>query len=366
MDKAKAIKKYVLQNRWSMQEICHMVGVTMAEAAELYKGYTGKDLPPGMFVVGHDDTINTIQLAIKQHKHVLLHGEPGIGKTASATFAIREAGKIMRKINLSDKRTGTLLANTLFGAHRTPSDVVFLFDEADNFHWRSHVYFKKVLDESQVSIIMTCNNVSKIPKTIMSMLKKEGKIIKMYPPSIDDFRQFMEQSFPDRVHEVPKLYDEDFRVVIRRLLHGYSGTYMKEIEITAEGVAGAVFGDRNVKRRLGRIMKSKDPLAWVTTWLDYNCARFFRKPEELSDFLRKLAKIDRWVYRTNKQFLATMFAALPSPGRRSALKFPAALFNSQRKHKKEDVEEIKKVTPAPVAKKKEVVVGSTSVDPFDF
>jgi hypothetical protein len=365
MDKAKAIKKFIWMNKWSLDEICKMVGVSMQEAARLYKQYTGQEIPEGLIIVGQDDVIAATESAILKNKHVLLHGAPAIGKTISARMAIRNAGKIIKTINLSDKRTKILLSETLFGGHLTESDVVYLFDEADNFHWQSHAYFKKVLEESRVSIVMTVNDINGVSKTIRDWLKKKAVVIPVYPPTKSDLRVFMAKRFPDQLDQLNEIYSKNFRAVMRKLLYGFGGEEEEKQEFGIQAVAGAILGEKNLERRLLRIKSSKDPLIWAITWLDYNAPRFFRKLDDLADFMEKLATIESRIRKTSQQYIQTMLAGLPCPGRKLGLKFPAALFNAERKLKIKEEDRVKKVK-VEKAKVEKKVPQAKVFDPFDF
>jgi len=361
-DKAKMIKKLVLQNRWTLEEVAQMADVTVQEAARLYKGYMGEELPPSFMVVGQDEPIDTMMRAIKEGKHVLLIGPPGIGKTTSAMTAIRRSDKIIKKINLSDKRTGQMLAEELYGSHLTKSDNVFLLDEADNFHWQSHAYFEKLLEDSQVSIILTCNNMDGVAKSIQKYLKDNGYVIRMMSPGIADLEKFLEKKFPALIGRASMLYDKDFRVVMRRILYGFSDTNPETKVIKCEQAAGAVYGEKNPKKRLEVIKQLEDPLLWLVPWLDYNSIRFFPDISQCADFMDKVSRIDSWLTRTSEKYTRVMFASLPCPGRRGAVNFPGPLFAAE-KQKKEEEEEEEVVTKSTYAAPQPA---STTFDPLNF
>jgi len=342
-----------------------MVGVPIPMIAELYKEYTGHDMPESLYVVGREKEIESIKLAISTNEHVILHGPPGSGKTISAIKAIHEQGKIMKMINISDNRTGSLLGEQLFGCHRTKSDIVYLFDEIDSFDWRSHAYFKKVLQESEVPIIMTCNDMDKVGTSTVNYVKKHGTVIKYKPPTLQDLEDFITKKFPMFEGRASDVYCPDFREVIRRIVFGWRTEIEESVEVNVQHVVGAIFGEKRFPRkRLDIIKESKDPLIWAITWADYNAPRFARDAKQLEKILDCLSQADEWARKTSPQYLATMLAAMPCPGRKGKLDFPAALFNAEKKPKKE--EEVDPVVKVEIVKLEEAEI-PTSADPFgDF
>jgi len=359
MDKHKAIYKLAKSNRYTLEDIAAIVDMSQEEVMRVFRSF-GETTPLSQVIVGQERVISNLVELIKAGKHAILHGEPGIGKTISAKEAVKRAGKVLKMCNLSDLRNGTLLAKWLYGSHQTPSDVVFVFDEIDNFHWQSHAYFKKVLEESKVSIIMTCNDLEAVSKAVVEQVKKGGAVIHVFPPTRDDLKKLLEMKFPDRVGAVDQLYDRDFRVVMRRLLYNVYDTRVPEVVVKTPRVIGAIFGERVFSRRIDAIKKDADPIAWLTAWLDYNAGRIV-PPPMLCDFLDQLSRTEARMFKTGTRYLQRMYASLPCPGRRVAVDFPGALFNAEREPRKEEpAEEVKKV-------KVEVVVeGNNTFDPFGF
>jgi hypothetical protein len=361
MDKRKAIYKLAKSNRYTLEEIAAIVDMSQEETARVFSSFS-EAVPPTQIVVGQDKTIATIIGAIKAGKHVILHGEPGIGKTISAKKAVRDAGKVLKMVNLSDTRTGQMLAEWLYGSHQTPSDVVFLFDEIDNFHWQSYAYFKKVLEESKVTVIMTCNDIDKVSKAVVEHVKKTGHVIRMNPPTKEDLRNLLSQKYPERLKDLDRIYDKDFRVVMRRLLFNVFDTRPQNVVVKTQQVVGTIFGEKDFHRRFSTIKNNSEPILWLTTWLDYNAARFM-PADKLPEFLDDLSRIENRMFKTSTGYMNRMFASLPCSGRRMAADFPAALFNAEKEPKKEEaVEEVKKVEAVKVP----VVTNNNAFDPFSF
>jgi len=365
MDKAKQVKKLAWMNRYTIEQIAKMVGVSIPAVSDLYKQATGHDMPTSLYVVGHDEDISNIKIAISTNKHVILHGPPGTGKTISAIKAIHERGRIMNIINISDNRTGPMLGDQLFGCHRSKSDIVYLFDEIDSFDWRSHAYFKKVLEESEVPIIMTCNDITKVGTSIVNHVKKNGLIIKFKPPTLENLEDFITTKFPMFEGKASDIYCQDFREVLRRIVHGWHTEIKKDMKITTEHVVGAMFGEKRFPgKRLDIIKKSSDHLSWAITWADYNAASVSNNPKQLEEILDCLSQADEWARKTSPRYLATILAAVPCPGRKRKMDFPAPLFNAEkRKEPEKEEDKVIKIKVVPI--KEENI--ATSVDPFgDF
>lgn len=349
-------------NRWTLEEISLMVNLPIPEVASLYKQYVGANLPDSLLVVGQEEVVQQLMDAIKTDIHVILHGSPGIGKTASAVLAVNKSGRIARKIDCSNKRTAVLLSEELFGGYATPSDNVYILDEIDNFHWQSHAYFKGILEDSKVSMIMTCNDIKKVGKSVVDYVKKNGLIIQMEPPSIGDLERLISRKFPTFTGNAGKIYNQDFRIVMRRLIYGHDEPSQdEEFELNTEKVAGAILGTKDRTKRLERIEADKDPLLWLIPWLDYNSPRFFDTIQKLDDFLDKTSIIDSWLIRTSQDYTEKMFAALPCQGRRAMVEFPAAIFNAEKAVKKDEPEEEVKEAAAP-----KIVEVDSSFDPLSF
>lgn len=362
MDKGKAIFKMVRMNKWTVHEICKIVDTTPEECASLYKKHCGSELPPSLFVVGHDEEIKMIENAIMRNKHVLLHGKPGVGKTSSARLAITRSGRIMRMVNISDKRTSSLLSEVLYGSHLTSSRNVYLFDEVDNFDWRSHAYFLKTLKEAKVSIIMTCNNLSGISKGTLKWIKKNCEVIPMKPPSKRDAQEFLDTKFPNHHDDLEELYDPDFRVFIRNILYGKCESGKEKEKIDLSRLLGALVMEKKWAKRIGAVESCDDPLMWAITWLDYNAPFITRSSGMLVDFLDKVSRIDRWIIRTSPVYTGKMFAALPVPGRKTKLRFPAAVFAAEKRVTKKKTDNVEKTKALKIEKKPR----SNTFDPMDW
>jgi len=361
MDKRKAIYKLAKSNRYTLEEIAAIVDMSQEETARVFSSFS-EAVPPTQVVVGQDKPIITMMSAIKAGKHVILHGEPGIGKTISAKKAVRDAGKIIKMVNLSDIRTGTMLAQWLYGSHQTPSDVVFVFDEIDNFHWQSYAYFKKVLEESKVTVIMTCNDIDSVSKAVVEHVKKTGHVIRMTPPTREDLFNLLTQKYPNKLKDIDKIYNKDFRVVMRRILFNVYDVRVPKVVVKTPQVVGAIFGEKEFHRRFETIKHNSDPVLWLTTWLDYNASRFL-PADKLFDFVDKLSRTEARMFKTSTKYLNRMYASLPCPGRRMAADFPATLFNAEKEPKKEEpVEEVKKVEAVKVPQ----VASNNAFDPFSF
>lgn len=363
---ARAVKKLVNSNRYTLRQIARLTDCKIEEIPKLYRQLTGQKMPEPLVIVGKDKEIKKIMRSISRSRHVLIHGIPGVGKTACAIKCISDAGKTMNLINISDKRTPNLILDQMFGGHLHKSDTIFLWEEVDNFYWRSHATFKKILESSEVSIIMTCNDMKKIPDGTLKWIKKNCDVIKFLPASIDDVNLFISRKFPHFKQKAEDIYDKDMRVVMRRIMYGYSGKKEESKKWKTQQVVGSIFGSSNRKRILEAIRNNSDPYLFLTDWLDYNTQRMFHGNfDKQVEMLECLSIIDSNMRRTRKQNIEHMFASLPLARRRVAPKFPSLLLKANKKPKKKRVveESVDKVKIKPVIVAKEQ---SNTVDVDDF
>jgi len=355
----KMLKKLVLSNRFTLDEISRITGVSPAEMPAMYKSYTGHDIPDTLFIVGHDAEIIKLKSLVLAREKVLIIGPPGCGKSISARKAIRDAGFILNEINISEHRTAERLSVKLFGGHAVSSETCFLFEEVDNFYWRSHAAFNAILDEARAPVIMTCNYAEKVPESV----KKRCTVMKMRPPTMKDLQVFLDKKFPGLSLKAQELYSPDFREVMRRILHGVRDDHVPEKEYSAEALAGIIIGEPSARRRAVAMSHNSDPLSWVPNWVDNSAGRLAPSMGALVKMLDGLSIADSWLRRTKECYVASMLAALPCFNRRVKLDFPAILFAAEKKKEKK-VEAIETVTK--VIKKK-VKLEEKKIDIFgDF
>ena len=359
-DKAKMLKKLVLQNRFTLDEISRMTGVQPADMPEMYKAYTGQDIPESLFIVGHDDEIAKLKSAVLAGEKVIITGPPGIGKTISARKAIRDAGFTINEINISDNRTKDMLESKLFGGHLVGSTTCFLFDEVDNFYWRSHAAFKAIVESSRAPILMTCNYIEKIPESI----KKICKVMKMKPPTMKDLQAFITTKFPHLSLKAQDLYNPDFRKVMTHILYGVKDDHEPERWYNAEALAGVIIGEPSPVKRLNAMNHAEDQLSWSINWIDNALPRVSPSLEATTTMLNELSIIDSWARRTNQKYIASMMAALPCFNRRVKLDFPVTLMRAEKKKEKPVVEESEGVTKVAVKKKQKLESKKMNLDDF--
>jgi hypothetical protein len=333
MDPAKMLKKLVMANRFTLEEISQTTGIPIREMPGVYKSYTSYEMPDTLFVVGHGDEITKLKALILAGEKVIIHGPPGCGKSISARKAIHDAGKNLNEINISEFRTPELLNSKLFGGHATQSNTCFLFEEVDNFYWRSHAAFNSILEDAVVPIVMTCNEIDRVPESV----KKQCTVMRMFPPKLKDLQVFLDKKFPHLSLDAEKIYSPDFREVMRRILYDVRDERVPEKEYSAEGIAGVIVGERDPARRLAALQHPSDPLSWAINWVDGSAARLAPSMGALLSMLDGLSTVDSWVRRTKQAYVASMMAALPCFNRRVKLDFPAQLFAAEKKPKKAKV-----------------------------
>ena len=112
---------------------------------------------------------------------ILLHGGAGTGKTTLAYLIAKQKSLNLIESNMSDERTvedikrleGQILNRTL-----TNQPNLYLFDEIDGIKQKKFfTKLKNLIEKSTYPIVLTCNEVWKIPEN----LKKVVKLIEIKP-----------------------------------------------------------------------------------------------------------------------------------------------------------------------------------------
>lgn len=114
-------------------------------------------------IVGQNEALERLRKAILESRPCVLVGEPGVGKTSSVYALARELGYKVFEINASDERSAAKLERILKKVRMKGFEkTVFLFDEADGL--KNEELLRRILEESRHPIILTANEVRKIPK----------------------------------------------------------------------------------------------------------------------------------------------------------------------------------------------------------
>ncbi len=255
---------------------------------------------------------------------LLLHGPPGIGKTALVEAIARERGWKLVEINASDKRSGEVLSriaglsstqDTLFGQGK-----LILLDEVDGINLREDtgaiITMLKIFKETQFPILLTANDIWD-PKT--RPLRDATFVVEMKRLSIRDGLPFLRNIL---TKEDVKADDEVLRSIvdknmgdIRSILNDLEMLSQGTKRITADDVSLLSGRDRteSVFEAL-RIVFNTRTLAWARRalsvsdldqdmlfqWIFENAPYQIPEPNELAEAVEALAQADMFFARTKR------------------------------------------------------------------
>lgn len=140
-------------------------------------------------IVGNYDAISQVKSHINDEKSaIILHGNPGVGKTTLAYVIANEMNLEVVELNASDQRTGSVIkkivgASALNKSFDNKTKLIIL-DEADNLHGNSNRGGAKaiidIIKKTKQPIILTANELYKMPLQLRNIcnvieLKPIGK-----------------------------------------------------------------------------------------------------------------------------------------------------------------------------------------------
>ena len=108
----------------------------------------------------------------KGDKPIVLHGPAGVGKTSTAEALANDMEWEFTEINASDKKTRDdiiALGRSLRSGNIGEGKRLYLLDDVDAFDGRSLSPLLKVLKECPQPVIMTCNDLWKVPQSIQNL-----------------------------------------------------------------------------------------------------------------------------------------------------------------------------------------------------
>lgn len=130
----------------------------------------------------------------KRANYLILHGPPGSGKTSSVYAAGKELNAYIFEINPSSKRSGKELLDVLEGTVKSQlvhsnernksQDSVILLEEVDVLYSDERSFWSgldRLTEISKRPIILTCNDLSTIPKVV---LEEKAELLEFHPAPI--------------------------------------------------------------------------------------------------------------------------------------------------------------------------------------
>lgn len=140
-------------------------------------------------IVGNYDTISQVKSHINDEKSaIILHGNPGVGKTTLAYVIASEMNLEVVELNASDQRTGSVIKKIVGTSALNKSfddkTKLIILDEADNLHGNSDRGGAKaiinIIKKTKQPIILTANELYKMPLQLRNIcnvieLKPIGK-----------------------------------------------------------------------------------------------------------------------------------------------------------------------------------------------
>jgi len=138
-------------------------------------------------------------------KGIILYGPPGVGKTSSTYLIAQKLGYMVIEYNTSDNRNKEFMKKLLAAA--TNSSIyksVILLDEADGIE--DFRILLKVIIKAKKPIILTANNIYRIPPSIREMCTE----VPFFRPRIKYVLQVAKQNAGEKKVDYSKL-TPDFR-----------------------------------------------------------------------------------------------------------------------------------------------------------
>lgn len=243
----------------------------------------------------------------KRGKALLLHGNPGSGKTSFVEALASEKGLDLIELNASDIRTEEAIEKILGQSVRQKSlfrkGKIILLDEIDGLASmdRSAAAVNKIIKESRFPVILTANDAyAKKLQSIrpncrlvqfrkvnsLTLEKRLKEICKLEGVLIDDLK----------IKTLAKTADGDIRAALTDLesLSEDADTELgfREREKNIFEVLKIIFKSRSIENARQAIRECDKPLEEVMWWLEQNIPLEYEKPEEVSEALELVAQAD--------------------------------------------------------------------------
>jgi len=337
---AESVKNLIYTNRFTLDDIAHILGVPKEECIKTYENYYNSPIPIALFIVGNLEARQQLKESVNSSEKILLTGPNGVGKTSAVRELAHNLGlrlKMCLPLSQSD------IVNSFGRAPTNEVDSNLYVIECDSLPKRHYSILLEYVKNSKRPIIL----IAKDKKQIHGNVLKHLTNIVFTPPSIKDVTIFLRKKYAWE-GDVDDIYDLDMRVILNRIITDSNlqkPQPKKQIsaEATAFDISCGYFGKEEFQML-------KDPLWFVIRWLAYNQDKKLPKLDDQLDNLKKLAKIDTYKFRIKKDYVEEMLLKLKSSPRRARFSFPPFRKKVKGEEGFEKIKKPKGFTPQKVVK----------------
>jgi len=171
-----------------------------------------------------DEQVKKMKDAISKNEASLIYGKSGIGKTSLCYALSKDCGYVVLENNASNLRGKDFFMNILECVKFSSFEkVIYLFDEVDTINWSSEKIldlFLKILKKTMHPILITANELSKVPKTV----QHQCMMIRLNNPDIPSIAKLL-RNIANNEHIQPNYgsVSSDIRNTIIQTFYGGSG-----------------------------------------------------------------------------------------------------------------------------------------------
>lgn len=307
---------------------------------------------------GHDE-VYLRGVSIPLAKHILIYGNPGVGKTSFINRLKRWFSII--EVNASDTRTLSQLAGIVAGAGKMTSlgnmEQIIVFDEMDNMaasgkdflleligptkaeyeqiikesNGQPTIPLKKLLirssRRSRLHIIMLCNHVDKVNSTITThdrvnvigfgppMPAEIEALLQLYTtkywdePDEQEFREELTPT-PKRISEIATECNGDVRLALNMLVGGES--YDMDDDTRPLEYTMMLFTSGDKDTIFDMLCGDDINPTTIITYVSYNITRFYDTTSDIQKAFDTIVKAESLKYKTDARYLwAVLVYGLP-------------------------------------------------------
>lgn len=258
-------------------------------------------------VQGHNTDLKELENWLENFEEAeseaqLLHGDPGIGKTASVYALANDYGYQVYEVNASDSRTTSDIRDIAqaMSMEQLGKPLMVLLDEVDSMSGRANLKpLKEELQELRHPTFLTCNNKHDVPGSIKNQcnirkfnLGKRSKNAKL--------KDIVEEEDIDiDGNELRKLADRDNLREAIQDLQRYAQSDSKQVPSKYDdGTGKSIFGVVQGMLK-GYYVKNDETPPELTAWLEENL------PDravglELAMQMEALSRADKWNGRAER------------------------------------------------------------------